>query len=68
MSSTSSVSVVIPAFEKLRVLEIVLKYFEYQDVPTDRFEVIVVDDGSPEHIGDALTKRSFPFQFRVMIR
>jgi glycosyltransferase involved in cell wall biosynthesis len=68
MSMSTAVSVIIPVFDKLRVLEVVLRYFEYQEWPADLFEVIVVDDGSPEGIGRALAACSFRFRLDVVIQ
>jgi cellulose synthase/poly-beta-1,6-N-acetylglucosamine synthase-like glycosyltransferase len=68
MSSPIAVSVIIPVFDRAAVLHAVLRHFEYQDFPKDRFEVIVVDDGSAEGIGRALAARSFRLQLDVIVQ
>ena len=41
-------SVIIPTYNRLNTLKEVLKYLERQTFPLDRFEVLVVDDGSTD--------------------
>ncbi|MDR7568297.1 MAG: glycosyltransferase, partial [Armatimonadota bacterium] len=43
-------SVVIPAYNRPRVLEVCLHCLSRQTLPPDRYEVIVVDDGSEEDL------------------
>jgi glycosyltransferase involved in cell wall biosynthesis len=68
MSHLSTVSVIIPVYERLAVLEVVLTYFEYQDFPADRFEVILIDDGTPENIGYALRARQPPYRLEIVVQ
>jgi glycosyltransferase involved in cell wall biosynthesis len=60
------VSVVIPALDRLDALGIVLRFFDYQDYPRDRFEVIVVDDGSAERVDQALGGRCFGYRLEIL--
>src|SRR5262249_28845545 len=46
--SRPDLSVVIPTFGKADTLPMVLKHLEAQTLPLDRFEVVVIDDGSPD--------------------
>jgi GT2 family glycosyltransferase len=45
---TPSISVIVPYYQDRRQLDLVLEGLRLQDLPVHRFEVIVVDDGSPE--------------------
>ena len=53
---TPLVSVVIPVYNDLRRLEICLRALQNQDYPKDRYEVIVVDNGSDEDIDSVIRK------------
>lgn len=43
-----ALSVVIPTYGKADTLPLVVRHLEAQTLPPDRFEVVVVDDGSPD--------------------
>jgi GT2 family glycosyltransferase len=58
------VSIVIPARNRREYLVESLGLLAVQSFPADRFEVIVVDDGSSDGTGGALEGRSFPFALR----
>jgi glycosyltransferase involved in cell wall biosynthesis len=47
-------SVIIPAYNKREDLELTLAAFNHQSFPNDRFEVIVVDDGSTDGTEDTV--------------
>lgn len=49
MSTELSASVVIPTYNRAELLGYTLESLARQDLPTDRFEVIVADDGSADH-------------------
>ena len=68
MTKILTISVVIPVFDKLDVLHTVLSFFGKQSFSRNDFEVIVVDDGSVERIGESLARRSFPFALNVIIQ
>ncbi|RLE10798.1 glycosyl transferase, partial [Candidatus Aerophobetes bacterium] len=40
------VSVVIPTYNRKKLLQRVLKFLFEQNYPKDRYEIVVVDDGS----------------------
>jgi glycosyltransferase involved in cell wall biosynthesis len=60
------VSVVIPAFDRLDALRVVLRFFDHQDHPRDRFEVIVVDDGSAERVDRVVDARSYGYRLEIL--
>jgi long-chain acyl-CoA synthetase len=59
-------SVVIPAHGRLDVLQVVLGFFNHQDHPPDRFEVIVVDDGSPEAVDAVIDPSAYRFPLEIV--
>jgi GT2 family glycosyltransferase len=59
------VSVVIPTFSRRARLARVLEGLEGQSVARDRFEVVIVDDGSTDHTADWLREQKFGFALRV---
>ena len=54
-SGDQEFSVVIPTHNRPRQLAVCLRALAQQEYPRERFEVIVVDDGSSTPIGDVLT-------------
>jgi GT2 family glycosyltransferase len=59
-------SVVISTYNRLPLLQELLDALGKQTLPVDRFEVVVVDDGSKEPVAPALNKRTDPFKLRVV--
>ncbi|MDY7091383.1 MAG: glycosyltransferase [Acidobacteriota bacterium] len=62
-SPTPEISVVLACFDQTRELELTLLSFLRQDFPQDRYELIVVDDHSPDHSARKVVARlrhSFP--------
>ena len=59
-------SVVIPAFNKRGPLELALAGFGGQEYPADRYEVIVVDDGSTDETEAWLTTQRLPCVLRYL--
>ncbi|NDJ52426.1 MAG: glycosyltransferase [Chloroflexi bacterium] len=55
---TIQVSVVIPTYNRVADLQDCLAALEQQTLPLDQFEVIVVDDGSPDHTADYLKQKA----------
>jgi glycosyltransferase involved in cell wall biosynthesis len=53
-----AVSVVIPTYNSVDLLAVALDALAAQTLPADRFEVIVVDDGSTDGTWDYLTERA----------
>lgn len=49
-------SVVIPTYGKAQTLELVIRALESQDLPRQDFEVVVVDDGSPDDTPDRMAR------------
>lgn len=59
------VSVIIPTYNRTNSLLLVLDSVARQTYPTDRFEVIVVDDGGSDGT-EAVAQRTFPFLLRYV--
>jgi glycosyltransferase involved in cell wall biosynthesis len=59
------VSIIIPTFNRCPSLLETLKSLEDQSLPADRFEVIVVDDGSTDSTTQVAAK-AFPYPFRYI--
>lgn len=57
-------SVVIPTYNRLAFLKKCLESFAAQTFPFDSFEVLVVDDCSPDGTREFLENQSFPFSLR----
>ncbi|MBI4818124.1 MAG: glycosyltransferase [Deltaproteobacteria bacterium] len=60
------VSVVIPTFGRPASLPLLLRGLEVQDLDGDRFEVIVVDDGSPTPIEGRIGRELARCQLRIL--
>lgn len=60
------ISVVISTFNRLALLQELLDALGKQTLPPERFEVVVVDDGSAEPVAPALAARDDPFSLRVV--
>lgn len=60
------VSVIIPTYNRKDSLLRTLDSLARQTYPTDRFEVIVVDDGGSDGTEEALAQRQFPFALRYI--
>ncbi|MDR7416467.1 MAG: glycosyltransferase [Armatimonadota bacterium] len=59
-------SVVIPAHNRSRVLEVCLRCLSRQTLPPDRYEVIVVDDGSEEDLRPVVDSFRGGLQVRLL--
>ena len=59
-------SVLVPSHDRPRRVRRLLELLEHADIEPSRFEVIVVDDGSPEPLEPLLTGREWPFELRVL--
>ena len=62
------VSIVVPSFNRRAKLEALLDALGRQTAPLERFEVIVVLDGSTDGSAEALANRRPPFDLRVLQR
>ncbi len=60
---TPNFTVIIPTFNRPRQLKGCLRALAHQDYPTQQFEVIVVDDGSPEPLDEAVD----PYRSRLSL-
>lgn len=65
MTTTPSVSVIIPTYNRKHSLLRTLQSLEQQTVPMHRLEVIVVDDGSKDDTR-TITSQQFPFTLRYL--
>jgi GT2 family glycosyltransferase len=59
-------SVVIPSYNRRRKLEKALSAFAAQTYPHDRYEVVVVIDGSTDGSGDLARSLEVPYRLRVV--
>jgi glycosyltransferase involved in cell wall biosynthesis len=66
LSPTPQVSVVIPTYNRLSRLQRVLGAFETQTFPRERFEVVVVSDGSSDGTDEFLAETRPPFPLTVV--
>ena len=64
--STPAVSIVVPTFNRWASLERLLRALEEQTYPSDRFEVLVVDDGSTDGTPEKLRKLASKYALRVL--
>jgi GT2 family glycosyltransferase len=62
---SNRVSVIVSTFNRLPLLQELLDALGKQTLPADRFEVIVVDDGSREPVAPVLESRRDPFVLKV---
>ncbi|MFQ6618418.1 MAG: glycosyltransferase family 2 protein [Fidelibacterota bacterium] len=60
-----SASIIIPTYNNLENLKCLLKSFENQTVPGEKYEIIVVDDGSTDGTREFITERikSYPIKY-----
>lgn len=58
-----SLSVIIPTYNRASLLRKCLESFERQEIPKEKFEVIVVDDGSSDETQSILNQH-YPFALR----
>jgi GT2 family glycosyltransferase len=61
-------SIIVPSYDRPRDLQACLDSLSALEYPADRFEVIVVDDGSPTPIAPAPAITSRPFRMEVLRR
>jgi len=62
----TSLSVIIPSYGRPAQVEQLLADLAAQSLPAERFEVIVVDDGSPEPLAPRLEPARWPFALSVL--
>lgn len=61
-----ALSVVLPTYNRKATLARCLEALAAQTLPADRFEVVVVDDGSTDGTAEALGRRATPFALTVV--
>ena len=64
-NSLPHVSVVIPVYNQTPSLKNVLRFFNHQNYPCQRFEVIVVDDGSTEAVYQTIDSSAYNFKLVI---
>jgi GT2 family glycosyltransferase len=62
-------SVVVATYNRQDVLQKTLEHLAVQNYPADQYEVIVVDDGSPDHTGDMVRSLigSMPYKLTYLV-
>ncbi len=65
-SESIEFSVIIPTYNRLRTLKLILSQLEAQTFPKKKFEVIVVDDGSTDGTLDFLKNYRGPLRLKVL--
>ena len=60
------VSIVIPTYNKKNFLEITLTAFGFQTYPSDRYEVVVINDGSTDGTEEFVSSLKSPCQINYM--
>ncbi|MEZ4846835.1 MAG: glycosyltransferase [Bdellovibrionota bacterium] len=63
-------TVVIPTYQRIDLLQLTLDSLAKQTIDPSTFEVIAIDDASPngEHKQQVITSQTYPFQFKYMIQ
>jgi len=59
------VSVIIPTYKRKRILELVLKSLDLQTYDTEKYEVIVVDDGGSDGTGEMVEQLAGKVRFKL---
>lgn len=62
------VSVVIPTYNKKYRLKVVLESFNFQNVPRNHFEVVLVDDGSSDNTKEMIDQLTLNYDIRYIIQ
>lgn len=63
---TNKATVIIPTYNKKERLQIVLNAFNYQSIPKNDFEVILINDGSAETTQDVIDCIDKNYDFKVI--
>src|SRR5438034_5872942 len=62
----ANISIIVPTYNRRASLERMLHALADQTYPADRFEVLVIDDGSTDGTVDHLGKLTIPYALRVL--
>lgn len=65
MSATPELSVVVATYDRLALLERLLRQLAAQSLPRHHYEVVVVDDGSREPVAPRAAQWGLPLELRV---
>jgi GT2 family glycosyltransferase len=60
------ISVIIPTYNRKESLQRTLAALSRQTYPAERFEIIIVSDGSTDGTGDAIRAGSYPYRLRFL--
>jgi glycosyltransferase involved in cell wall biosynthesis len=62
------VSIVIPTYQRIDLLQLTLESLSKQTIDPTTFEVIAVDDASPngKQKKEIISSKTYPFQFKYM--
>jgi glycosyltransferase involved in cell wall biosynthesis len=66
MSKIPAVSVVIPTYNRANALGLTLEHLAQQSLPTDQFEVFIVDDGSEDETSRIVASQTAPFRLEYL--
>lgn len=61
------ISVVFPTHNRQKVVEMALRSFDRQTTPGDRYEVVIVDDGSRDQTVERVKKLAPKLKYRVVV-
>lgn len=62
MPDKPHLSIVIPTFNRADAIELTLQHLKHQTLPADKFEVVIVDDGSHDATPQIVAAQSLPFR------
>jgi glycosyltransferase involved in cell wall biosynthesis len=67
VQSPEGISIIIPVHNRIEILEEAIERFKAQSYPTDKFEVIIVDDASDQDIASAVEKGGPQFTYHKLV-
>ncbi|ERM83986.1 hypothetical protein P872_01615 [Rhodonellum psychrophilum GCM71 = DSM 17998] len=60
-------SIIIPAYKVADYIERCIRSIEAQNIPTDQFEIICVNDGSPDNVSEIIVELQKEFQNIILL-